>query len=137
MVYQDSCVEFFISFNGGAEYYNLEFNSIGTCYLGYGAAKEAREVAPVEVVEKIKSSFLLYSDEGKIKWELTLLIPNDVFFHHNDPALALNTARANFFKCGDDLPVPHYLAWSNIKAPEPNFHLPEFFGDLTFEPADD
>jgi len=136
-VYQDSCVEFFISFNGEAEYYNLEFNAIGTCYLGYGSAKN-REVADVEIVKKIKTSFLLYSDKDKIKWELTLLIPNSVFYRHNSPPLSLSTARANFFKCGDDLPVPHYLAWNNIEAAEPNFHLPEFFGDLTFhKPADD
>ncbi|RYZ48127.1 MAG: hypothetical protein EOO14_22575, partial [Chitinophagaceae bacterium] len=29
-VYQDSCVEFFISLDGGDTYYNFEFNSIGT-----------------------------------------------------------------------------------------------------------
>jgi hypothetical protein len=132
MVHQDSCVEFFISFNGEAEYYNLEFNCIGTCFLGYGFDREQREVASVEAVRKIKSDFLLYSDQGKMKWELTLLIPNDVFYHHNYAALASKTGRANFYKCGDDLPVPHYLAWNNIKSTEPNFHLPEFFGDISF-----
>jgi len=137
MVYKDSCVEFFIAFNGEAEYYNLEFNCIGTCYLGYGSTTD-REVANVEIVKKIKTSFLLYSDKDKIKWELTLLIPNSVFYRHNNPPLSLSTARANFFKCGDDLPVPHYLTWNNIEAAEPNFHLPEFFGDLTFhKPTED
>ena len=131
MVYRDSCVEFFISFNRETEYYNLEFNCIGTCYLGYGTAKE-RDVANAEIVKKIKSSFLLYSDNGKMKWELSLVIPNDVFYHHNYTSLASKTGRANFFKCGDDLPVPHYLAWNNIESAEPNFHLPEFFGDIKF-----
>jgi len=31
------------------------------------------------------------------------------------------------------LDEPHYLAWSNIIAPEPNFHLPQYFGTLYFE----
>lgn len=132
LVYRDSCVEFFIAFNGEPEYYNLEFNCIGTCYLGYGFNKGLREVADDKIVEKIKSDFLLYSDAGKMKWELTLLIPNDVFYHHKYTAVGSKITRANFFKCGDDLPVPHYLAWNNIKSAGPDFHLPEFFGELTF-----
>jgi len=132
LVHRDSCVEFFIAFNEEDEYYNLEFNCIGTCYLGFGLNKGPREAADSKVVEKIKSSFLLYNDNGKMKWELTLLIPNDVFYHHKYATLASKAGRANFFKCGDDLPVPHYLAWSNIESVEPNFHLPDFFGGLTF-----
>src|SRR6476646_9138372 len=30
-VYLDSCVEFFIAFNNERNYYNLEFNCLGTC----------------------------------------------------------------------------------------------------------
>jgi hypothetical protein len=133
LVYRDSCVEFFIGFNGEDEYYNLEFNCIGTCYLGYGTAnKLSREVADIEVVKKIKSSFLIQTEEGKIKWELALIIPNEVFYHHQHRSLSSKTCRANFFKCGDDLPLPHYLSWNNIETERPNFHLPEFFGSITF-----
>jgi hypothetical protein len=130
-VYKDSCVEFFIAFNDEAEYYNLEFNCIGTCYLGYGTNTE-RKTADVNIIKKIKCIPLLYSHEGKIKWKLTLVIPNEVFFHHNYSSLTSRTCRANFYKGGDDLLVPHYLAWNNIESPKPNFHLPEFFGGLTF-----
>ncbi|MDB5111310.1 MAG: hypothetical protein JWR67_2424 [Mucilaginibacter sp.] len=132
LVYQDSCVEFFIAFNGEAEYYNLEFNCIGTCYLGYGTGNKGRETADVEIVKKIKCSPLLYSHEGKIKWELTLVIPNEVFFHHNYTSLASKTGRANFYKCGNNMPVPHYLSWNIIESEKPNFHLPDFFGSITF-----
>jgi hypothetical protein len=40
--------------------------------------------------------------------------------------------RANFYKCGDDLPEPHFLAWNMINTEEPDFHRPEFFGTLEF-----
>jgi hypothetical protein len=43
------------------------------------------------------------------------------------------TCRANFYKCGDDLPEPHFLSWNNIIADKPDFHLPQYFGTLTFE----
>src|SRR5690606_39121631 len=33
-VYEDSCVEFFISFEDGI-YYNLEFNAVGIALVGY------------------------------------------------------------------------------------------------------
>lgn len=131
-VFQDSCVEFFVAFND-AGYYNIEFNSIGTCYFGYSRGKDDIGVADAELVKKIKTSTLLYSEADKIKWELTVTIPTEVFYEHPNLALAGQNFKANFYKCGDDLPVPHYLTWNNIEWPEPNFHLPEFFGGLNFE----
>jgi len=132
MVHRDSCVEFFVAFNNEAHYYNLEFNCIGTCYLGYGLSDDQREVSDTETVKKIKSSFMLQNDNNKIKWELTLVIPNEVFYHHNITNLAAVKCKGNFYKCGDELPVRHYLAWSDIQSAEPNFHLPEFFGEVNF-----
>jgi hypothetical protein len=41
-------------------------------------------------------------------------------------------AAANFYKCGDDTAVPHYGAWSPVKTASPDFHRPEFFGELVF-----
>ncbi len=41
-------------------------------------------------------------------------------------------AAANFYKCGDETAVPHYGAWSPIDTPQPDFHRPEFFGEVVF-----
>ena len=133
LVYKDSCVEFFIAFNNEDSYYNLEFNCLGTAYVGYGGST-SREVAAVSIVEEIESNSLLYSAEGKVKWELTLKIPVSVFYHHTIPHLLQGNAKCNFFKCGDDTPVPHYLCWNNITSEEPNFHLPQYFGAVSFSP---
>jgi hypothetical protein len=38
-VFKDSCVEFFIAFNGDEKYYNLEFNCIGTSRVQIWAAQ--------------------------------------------------------------------------------------------------
>ena len=40
------------------------------------------------------------------------------------------TLRANFYKCGDDTAQPHYIAWNAVDHPTPNFHLPQYFGEL-------
>lgn len=135
-VYEDSCVEFFISFNDNPSYYNFEFNCRGTCLLGYGADKK-RTLISSDLILTIKSQTRIKTKKaamGKdlIYWELTLNIPKSVFIH--DSALQLKgiKSKANFFKCGDGLPEPHYLAWNNIQSFEPNFHLPAFFGKLNF-----
>lgn len=38
--------------------------------------------------------------------------------------------KANFYKCGDGLTVPHYLSWSPIVTEKPDFHRPEFFNQI-------
>jgi hypothetical protein len=41
--------------------------------------------------------------------------------------------RGNFYKCGDELSVPHFVSWTKINTPNPSFHVPECFGGLEFE----
>ena len=40
--------------------------------------------------------------------------------------------RANVYKCGDLLPVPHFISWNPITTESPDFHRPEFFGQMRF-----
>ncbi len=39
---------------------------------------------------------------------------------------------ANFYKCGDKLRTPHFLSWNKIEIEKPDFHRPDFFGELHF-----
>lgn len=134
-VYKDSCVEFFIAFNGEEGYYNFEFNFLGTCRAGYGLQRNNRKFLPESVISKIKTLNLLNpasNDQTDIHWQLTLVLPIEIFSEHKLIQFDKLKGKANFFKCGDDLPKPHYLSWSNITADSPNFHLPKFFGDVKF-----
>jgi hypothetical protein len=131
-VYEDSCVEFFILFDE-AGYYNLEVNCIGTMLMGYGKNKTNRELLSSAVIEKIKYQVVISNNGAEDrKWEATLSIPLEVFQFHQLKSLKGQECKANFYKCGDLLPQPHFLSWSNIEAPEPNFHLPQYFGKLKF-----
>lgn len=131
-VWEDACVEFFVSFDDKG-YYNLEFNCIGTGLIGFGKEKPTRQRLPDETIRQIKYQSVISNEADEIHWELTLMIPVGVFAHHQLSFLSGTKCRANFYKCGDALPHPHFVAWSNIEAPQPNFHLPEFFGALEFE----
>lgn len=136
-VYKDSCVELFIALDNDKEYYNFEFNCKGTCLAEFGESKENRILLEAKNISNIKvnASFksVLFEDNKMIKWELTLVIPKSVFQFHQIKSFKNRAAKLNFYKCGDDLPQPHFLSWEPIESETPNFHLPEFFGSAVFE----
>jgi hypothetical protein len=126
-------VEFFVSFDDRG-YYNLEFNCIGTALAGFGKEKGSRMRIDDNIIRKIKyGSHISNPHNETVHWELTVGIPLETFVHHGLSSLSGKQYRANFYKCGDALPQPHFVAWSNIEAPQPDFHLPQFFGTLLFE----
>lgn len=132
-VFEDSCVEFFIAFNDDANYYNLEFNCIGNCRVQYGLHKDGRTFIPVNLLKTIRHQTHIKSEAiGNIYWELTLSIPKQIFKYHPGLFFDESIAKVNVFKCGDGLPEPHFLCWSEIDAPHPEFHLTEFFKQITF-----
>jgi len=134
-VYKDSCVEFFIGFDENDTYYNFEFNALGTALVAFGSTGD-REFLPDSVITNIevsKSSRVIAGDSLPHEWALNIAIPLATFSRHTNIKLKGITARANFYKCGDDLPEPHFLCWNNITTDQPNFHLPDYFGELIFE----
>lgn len=137
MVCEDSCVEFFVSPEDDGIYYNLEFNGIGTCLLGTGTGRADSTRANPEVVSKIRRLSTagdkpVKERVGEYRWELTVAIPYEVFFHHNIKDLKGKTFRANFYKCGDMLTVPHYVTWNPVGTENPDYHQPKYFGLLKF-----
>lgn len=135
-VYKDSCVEFFIALGDDKAYYNLEFNRLGTCLGGFGIPSEVRASLPAEILETIRFERSIVQTGGgaapTINWTLTLVVPVRVFRFHQINSLKGQRCRVNFYKCGDDLTQPHYLAWKNIVAARPDFHQPDFFGEAEF-----
>jgi len=131
-VWEDSCVEFFISFDDRNTYYNLEFNSLGTGLIGYGPSiKKDRNRLSADEIQQVETFTSIQSTQEGKKWQEILLIPISIFQLAND-SLKNRVAHANFYKCGDALPNPHFISWNKIKHATPNFHLPEFFGEIEF-----
>ena len=137
MVCEDSCVEFFVSPEDDGIYYNIEFNGIGTCLLGTGTARENSTRCNPEVISKIRRLTSVGTEpvsesEGKFEWSITIAIPLGVFFHHKVNELKGKSFRANFYKCGDMLKVPHYVTWNPVGTENPDYHQPAYFGMLKF-----
>lgn len=136
-VYEDSCVEFFISPEKDGLYYNFEFNGIGTCLLGSGHGRNDTKRADPAIISKIRRLSSMGNKptkerKGELSWTLTAAIPFEVFFHHKVKDLKGKTLRANFYKCGDMLSVPHFVTWNPVGTENPDYHRPEFFGELKF-----
>lgn len=135
-VYKDSCVEFFISFKGSPNYYNFEFNCLGTCLSSWGTDRNDRESLPLILIEQIQTLTSIQrnksGDSSVINWQLTLRLPSFIFTHDKIRQFHGIKATANFYKCGDDLSQPHFMSWNNIETLTPDFHQPNFFGELIF-----
>ena len=135
-VWEDSCVELFISPSSEDVYYNFEFNCIGTCLVQKGISRNNRSYFDAEVIQRIKTFSSLGKDTfeeqvGDYSWDLTIKIPLASFID-DIKDLKGNIMKANFYKCGDRLTDPHFLTWNQIKIKEPDFHRPDFFGDIYF-----
>ena len=148
-VWEDSCCEFFCQPENDGTYYNVECNCMGTLLMGFGSSRDGRQLAPKETLKSIrrwsslnpepisncdnthidKRTLPLQKQKGK-PWQLALVVPFTAFFRHNITMKKGKIIRANFYKCGDKLPNPHFLAWNDISLPHPNFHCPDHFGTL-------
>lgn len=136
-VWQDSCVEFFVIPEDDGVFYNLEMNCIGAKLLYAGKTRQERTPATDATIDKIIIESSLGSQPfeeqiGYFDWHLTAVIPISCFFQHDIKTLKGKTCRANFYKCGDGLSQPHYLAWNNIETATPDFHTPQYFGEIEF-----
>ena len=134
-VWEDSCVEFFISFNEDL-YYNIECNCIGKILIGKGSGKQERIRLQDDLLKKVDRWSSLGDSPVKNRsgdWEISLVIPKEIFYPDITNTFDRIKAKGNFYKCGDCLQTPHFLSWNPIQNETPNFHLPRFFGELLFE----
>lgn len=136
-VYKDSCVEFFVS-HDNENYYNFEFSCIGTIHLAWGPGRNNRKFVDPKIVEKIaiKSSLgnqPFDNKSGNFEWEMMIRIPLECFSYSKLKTFNNLKATANFYKCGEETAVTHYVTWNPVKTENPDYHRPEFFGKVQFE----
>ena len=115
----------------------MKFNAIGTCLLGVGTGRANSQRIRPEIISKIRrlttaGTKPVREIEGEYAWTITVAIPFEVFFHHEVKDLKGKIFRANFYKCGDKLTVPHYVTWNPVGTKKPDYHQPEHFGLLKF-----
>lgn len=134
-VADDSCVEFFMQVPGNDEYWNFEFNCIGTL----NASHRIERPAPTRLSQSELASIERYAScgigpiqeqEGTYCWDLTVSIPLSLVGLDADNLPEY--IKGNFYKCAGKTVHRHYVSWNPINAPKPDFHCPDIFGTLWF-----
>ncbi|MBO7197906.1 MAG: hypothetical protein J6V28_03830 [Tidjanibacter sp.] len=128
-VWEDSCVEFFVKNPLGEGCFNFEINCIGTALAAFRHSRSDAEHFSEEKIAKVRRFGSLphatidINEEGQ-SWWLVEVVPFELLGLEEAP----DHIEANFYKCGDKCAQMHFLSWSPIALPQPNFHCPEFFG---------
>ena len=130
-VWEDSYVEFFVREPGSPYYFNFETNCIGT---GLASRRLSRDeftrfddARMARIIRRPSLPAHPLDIREKTSWSLELQVPFDLICAEGK---APERLLANFYKCGDKTAVPHFLSWNPIEVPAPDFHRPEFFGEL-------
>ncbi len=142
-VCSDSCVEFF--FTAGTDiskgYFNLEMNCGGTMLFhfqkiprqntGQITKEECNTIPCAHSLPRIVEPEI----QEPTTWTVAYAIPFEMLKKYDQVVTPEpgTTWRANFYKCGDKTSHPHWLTWAPVDHPQPNFHLPQFFGTLEFK----
>jgi hypothetical protein len=139
----DSCVEFFFSPNSDepGHYFNLEINAGGTPLIFFitNPRKEFTKL-PDTLIDEIEIAHSLPKVINpeiteETTWTIEYRIPLEILKRFTNVTMPKRGVawRANFYKTGSDTSNPHYYTWAPVSYPEPNFHLPAYFGTITFD----
>ena len=126
----DSCLEFFFSpSDSEPRYINIEMNPNLCLYFGIGTGRNnlVRMLLPGGA-----QALNAECEKSSGSWDLYYELPFSLirlFFPNFAPEGRL---RANFYKCGDLTKQEHYLSWNRVECEKPDFHRPEYFGELIF-----
>ncbi|MGN0201426.1 MAG: carbohydrate-binding family 9-like protein [Candidatus Cryptobacteroides sp.] len=131
--WEDSCCEFFVTDPYDGTYYNFELTCIGSLLSSKRRSRlDSTLREPEEVARVIRHSSLPHErmeESGRIfAWTAAMLIPYDLIGIDKD--FIPVSVRGNFYKCGDLTAHPHFLSWNPVGTPKPDFHRPEYFGEL-------
>ena len=133
-VYTDSCLEFFCDWLGDGRYINMEMNASGTLLSCIGPDRHAR--TPIADLSD-GEIFVVKGEIEPASWNVTAYIPTALLCRilgvDGIPFGKGYTFRGNFYKCGDETPIPHYGMWSPVGTEKPDFHRPEYFGDFIMD----
>jgi hypothetical protein len=134
-VHKDSCVEFFMKKTDEETYMNFEFNCIGACDAARRTSREHKTPLSEEEYASIRRYTNLerkafHEKKGIHEWELVVSIPLTLM--GIEPEMLPEKILGNFYKCADDTDTPHYLSWNPVSVSEPDFHRPNFFGEIYF-----
>ena len=139
----DACVEFFFcpDTSRPETYFNMEVNAGGTpllfCVTYPWKEKHELDSAEIRTIPLAHTLPAVVEPEitDPVTWGIEYKIPFTLLEKYTSivrpaPGVVWN---ANFYKTANKNSNPHYLTWSWVDFPRPNFHLPMYFGRLEFK----
>ena len=130
-VWEDSCVEFFVKSPDGVHYTNFEMNCAGTLLAARRTSRhdavhfDDSKMAHIRRITSLPHEPVNSKGEGQSWWAIEV-IPFELIGFEQRP----QKIEANLYKCGDKCDQPHFLSWSPIGTPNPDFHCPEYFSEI-------
>jgi hypothetical protein len=138
----DSCVELFFTPGPAVDdgYFNIEVNCGGTALFMHQLAGggECRAMSDEDIADLSISHTMPAVVEPEIQepvtWSVQYRVPFTCLRKFAPVTLPAPGAawRGNLYKCADLTSHPHWLTWSPVDRPQPDFHRPEYFGTFAF-----
>lgn len=134
-IWCDSCLEFFVRpLSTRSEYINTEVNSEGYFLSQFGASRENRVFLKELTDEAPTVNSFRGADEKGDFWGVRITLTKELLasVYKTDPSeFKFDEIYANFFKCGDECEIPHYVSMFPVTTLPPGFHNPDCFKKLT------
>lgn len=129
-VHKDSCVEWFVNFMPETcdRYFNFEVNANGKMQVAFRKDRYEKTLLTEEDIEELD----IKAEVGEESWKVCYHVPFSLIRRYIPdyqfvPGMKIRT---NFYKCGDETDFPHYGIWKESPLEKPDFHRPEYFGEI-------
>jgi len=131
--WEDSCCEFFVTDPYDGTYYNFELTANGYLLSAKRTSRIDKTTQDAALLSRVIRHTSLERRPLDLKdrifsWSVAMLIPFELM--GMDPENLPVSVRGNFYKCGDLTAHPHFLSWNPIQIAKPDFHRPDYFGEL-------
>lgn len=133
MVCEDSCVEWFVNFQPEScdRYFNFEVNAAGVMYASFRKDRWEYQFLSEEEIEMLEIRANVEDDTWEVRFRVPFaLIQKYIPEYRFEKGMKIRT---NFYKCGDHTEFPHYGIWNESPLEQPDFHRPEFFGEVCLD----
>ena len=132
-VHEDSCVEWFVNFSPEKcdRYFNMETNANGAMYAAFRKDRYEYQMMEDTDIESMNVQTQIHENTWEVRYQIPFaLIRKYIPGYEFEDGQVI---RANFYKCGDCTAQPHYGMWHEFFPEKPDFHRPEFFGEIVLD----
>lgn len=132
-VHLDSCVEFFCNFSPETsdKYINFEANANGVMNAAFRSDRHNSQKLLKEEIEDFGIETEIKSGVWTVSYKIGFSFLKK--YYPDFDITKTGYVKCNFYKCGDETEVMHFLSYFKVGTPKPDFHRPEYFGKVNIE----